>query len=212
MEMHDAAHAGRTRLLAWSGPDPRRVDAAHVWLGSDRLTAHGSSTTADHTVTYRLRTTEGWVTSALDVTVEGDGWRRMLALRRATDGWSALVRERGADGDERVRPLELPDLGGALDCDLALCPLTNTMPVLREGLVAAAQRGERRRRDLLMAWVSLPDLQVLASQQVYEAGPPVVVGGGAHVRYAAGEFEAHLEVDADGLIVNYPGLGRRLAL
>jgi hypothetical protein len=211
---------GPSRFVAWLGPDPRRVDVASVRLGSDRLAAHGTSTTAEYVLTYRLQTTREWVTSALDVTVDGGAWCRTLALRRDDDGhWSAHreemhrqeMRRQEPSGDALPvgGPLDLSDLDGALDCDLGLCPLTNTMPVLREGLIAAAHAGTRQRAELVMAWVSVPDLHVVRSEQVYAAGAPVV-GGGAEVRYSSGGFRAHVEFDVDGLVVNYPNLGRRV--
>ena len=208
--MNGEQRDGGRRLVTWLGPEPRRVDVAHVRLDTDRLSAHGSSTCASHVVTYRLRTGAAWVTRALDVAVEGDGWCRTLTLRRTQSGhWSARRCESSDSGPETDEPVVLPDLDAALDCDLGLCPLTNTMPILRAGLVEASQRGEARRAELTMAWVSVPDLRVTSSAQVYESGVPVV-GGGAQVHFTSEGFAAHIEVDADGLVASYPSIGRRL--
>jgi hypothetical protein len=97
--------------------------------------------------------------------------------------------------------VELPDLAGALDCDLGLSPLTNSMPVLRHGLLEPGEPVE-----LLMAWVAVPELTVHASAQRY-----VPLGEGV-VRFESldGEFTADIEFDADGLVVDYPGIARRL--
>jgi uncharacterized protein len=195
-------------ILGWSGVGPRRVEAAAVRLGDDGLIANGSSLTAGHVLTYRLETGAAWVTRELDVETRGpDGWRR-LALRRAEDGgWSAEW-----DGAEAAaRATSMPELDGALDCDLALCPLTNTMPIRRHDLVGAAHRGEPAAHDLVMAWVSVPDLLVHVSSQRYTADAPVEEGGGALVGFESDGFRTTLEVDAHGLVVTYPGLARRLA-
>ena len=201
----------RNRLLAWVGPDPERIDAAHVVLGPDRLSAHGSSTTADYALTYRLLTGPGWVTQRLDVRVDGDGWWRTLGLRRGGEGrWTSRRVESGNDGEPTVSAVEHPELTGALDCDLGLCPLTNTMPVLRGGLIEAARRGEPSRAELTVAWVAVPDLEVQTATQQYESGP-AVAGGGAQIRFQAGSFVEDIEVDADGLVVSYPSIGRRIA-
>jgi hypothetical protein len=53
------------------------------------------------------------------------------------------------------------------------------------------------------AWVLLPSLAVIASEQTY-----TVLGGG-RVRYTSGSFVADLELDADGYVTHYPGLARR---
>jgi hypothetical protein len=107
-------------------------------------------------------------------------------------------------------PVALPDLNQALDCDLGLCPVTNTMPVLREGLIEASHRGEHLRAELQMAWVSVPELDVLASTQVYESGV-ATADDGIQIRFSSGAFVEHIEFDADGLVVSYPSIGRRLA-
>jgi uncharacterized protein len=199
------------RLLAWIGPDPPRVDVAHVELGSDRLAARGSSVTSTYALTWELVTGPAWVTRQLDVHVDGDGWRRTLSLRRSVDGaWSSRRDDASAEDEPVTSAFEHPELSAALDCDLALCPLTNTMPVLREDLVEASRRGEPRGAELTMAWVAVPDLKVVSSEQRYHTGV-AVAGGGAQIQYEAGSFREHIEVDADGLVVSYPSIGLRLA-
>jgi hypothetical protein len=199
------------RLLAWLGPDPTRVDVAHVELGSDQLRARGSSVTSAYVLTYELVTGARWVTRRLDVRIDGDRWRRTLSLRRSPGGeWTSSRADLPTEGEPQSRAFDHPELAEALDCDLGLCPLTNTMPILREGLVDASRRGEPRRAELTMAWVAVPELEVVPSEQWYDAGVPVA-GGGAQIQFQAGSFREHIEVDADGLVVSYPSIGRRLA-
>jgi hypothetical protein len=93
----------------------------------------------------------------------------------------------------------LPDLRDALDCGLGLCPVTNTMPILRHDYVGAAHRGEMAGREFVMAWVSVPDLTVHQSRQQYRVGEPVHLGG-ALVGFAGEGFRTTLEVGADGLV------------
>ncbi|MBX9243499.1 putative glycolipid-binding domain-containing protein [Actinotalea ferrariae] len=184
-----------------AGPDPERIDAARVVLGADRLTAHGTSCATDHATAYRLDTGPGWVTRSLEVTTLGDHGARRLELSRDEGGtWAA---RRWVDG--REVDVDLPDLRDALDCDLGLCPLTNTMPVLRGGLL---REGGGRSR-LTAAWVEVPDLVVRADVQHY--GPSVPSpGGGAAVEFGVEGFAATIVVDADGLVVSYPGIAERL--
>jgi len=77
------------------------------------------------------------------------------------------------------------------------------MPIARSGL--ADRPGAE---DFLMAWISVPDLGVVASAQRYEhvrAGE-----NGAFVRYVDRGlflgFEAELALDPSGLVRLYPGL------
>jgi hypothetical protein len=196
------------RVLAWIGPDPVRVDAAQVTLGAGRLSARGTSTVAEYVVDWLLQTGAAWVTRSLSVRTRGDGWARSLELGRDDDGtWSALRREDGRPADR----LDVGGLDNALDCDLGLCPFTNTMPVLRHDLVATARRGEPDDVELVMAWVSVPDLTLSVSPQRYSARGPAS-DGGAMIGFASGDFQTTIQFDRDGLVRDYPGLARRLAV
>jgi uncharacterized protein len=198
----------RARLLAWKGPDPVRVDVAHVTLASDSLTARGTSAVADYVVDWVLETGAAWVTRTLSVRARGDGFVRSLELARDADGtWSAMRRQDG----QPAAGLDVTGLAGALDCDLGLCPFTNTMPVLRHDLVAGARRGESDPVQLVMAWVAVPDLTLEVSPQRYTPLAPAP-DGGATIGFASGDFETTIEFDRDGLVRDYPGLASRLPI
>jgi hypothetical protein len=107
-----------------------------------------------------------------------------------------------------VESAPLPDLHGAADCDLALWPLTNTMPIVRDDLIGRAHRREAGTFDYVVAWVSVPDLIVRRSEQRYSVSDPVQGEVGALAHYATDSFHTMLEVDGNGLMVNYPGLAR----
>lgn len=201
------------RVLAWTGPDPDRIEAAQVLLEGDTLRARGTSTTAEYTREWTLECGPRWVTRRLWVAVNGDGWSRTLGLTREGDDgagdarWTARRTEGvGPPEDVALGPL---DLGGALDCDLALCPITNTMPVLRHDLVAAAQAGEPRSVDFVMAWVDVPDLTIHWSPQTYRTLGPAA-DGGALIGFVSEDFRADITLDADGLVVDYPTIGTRI--
>jgi hypothetical protein len=196
-----------TRQLVWAGTDGWRAESCLVTSVPDGFTATGVQlgvAPVPYRVDYRLTTAAGWVTRSLDVTAVGAGWQRTVRLTRGEDGGWTFRAE--ADGE-----VDLPDpvcdparLASALDCDLGLSPLTNTMPVLRGGL--HRRDGDA---DLAMAWVSVPDLAVHASQQRYEHVR--TTSAGAVVRFSSGDFTAELQLDADGFVLDYPGLARRVA-
>ena len=106
----------------------------------------------------------------------------------------------------------LPDLHEAVDCDLAQCPLTNTMPILRDDLIGRAHRREVGTLEYVMAWVSVPDLIVHRSEQRYSVSDPVEGESGALVHFATDGFSTTLQVDGNGLMVNYPGLARLIEI
>lgn len=186
--------------MAWEGIDEWRAESAHVELAPP-VRATGTQIGAGYRADYELNAQPACVTRSLLVETAGEGWARRLELRHDGEGrWSSQVSERGepdlppAGGDDGA-------LEGALDCDLALSPLTNLMPVLRHGLHRSPGAV-----DFLMAWVSVPDLGIHLSHQRYEH---VAAGEQPVVRYSDPDFTAELTLDSDGLVVLYPGLARR---
>ncbi|MEP6562565.1 MAG: putative glycolipid-binding domain-containing protein [Nakamurella sp.] len=223
------------RTVAWQGiDDVRRQDTASVRLDRDRLTATGTSRTPDYQLDYTLRTGSQWITRSLDVRVAGTGWTRELALIRDTSGhWRCEGRASGIPVTAAGLPLVIDgsdwsatdvtqpgivdgrSLAGADDCDLGLCPVTNTMPMLRSVLRRAAPAGRQPGPEVecVMAWVEVPSLRVIASEQLYQLRR-TDVDGTAVVRYVGlhRSFEGDLTVDRDGLVIDYPQLARRVAV
>ena len=171
--------------LNWNGTDEWRQELCEVVLSDDGLAATGAqlgATPKPYRAAYELEVRGNWVTRRLRVEVAGVG---TLELRHDGKGtWSGVP--------------NAAELEGVLDCDLAFSPLTNMMPIRRERL--HEQPGAF---DFEMAWVSLPDLGVRRDRQRYEHLAP------GRVRFSSGDFTADLELDADGLVLSYPGLAAR---
>lgn len=192
------------RAFAWQRTDT--TGGEFVTLDDRRgLHAQGMAFAADNAVyscRYELHTDEGWASTRLEVTTEGAAWRRTLRMERAAGRWRVTT---GEQGDlDRVLPaapfsgIEDADrLHKVLDVDLYSSPLTNTLPVRRLGLHRAAPGTVS---TIEAAWVLLPSLAVLPLQQVYEVLPD------RRIRYSSEGFTADLEIDADGYVVDYPGL------
>ncbi|HEX2192069.1 MAG TPA: putative glycolipid-binding domain-containing protein [Acidimicrobiales bacterium] len=196
------------RLVLWSGIDAWRAEVAGVELGRDSMAAAGTQLGADpvtYRLDYELRTGPAFVTDVLDVAVTGEGWTRRLRLARDDDGsWTWDTEEHGE------APLPPPggdaeEVKGALDCDLALSPLTNLMPIRRHLLHERPGHA-----DFLMAWVSVPDLGLHPSEQRYEHVRRDA--GGSVVRFVGRDpdFVAELVLDRDGFVELYPELARRV--
>jgi hypothetical protein len=183
------------------------AELAEVELTAGRLAAAGTAIGADplpYRLDYELLTGDDYATVSLLVSTAGDGWRRRLELRRDGDGtWKAAAEAEGDLGHDLPAPGgDAGPLAGAVDCDLGLCPLTNTMPVLRHGLLRGGGPV-----DLAMAWVSVPDLAVFPSPQRYTH--LARDGGTALVRFESEDFRADIAFDDDGLVLDYPGIARR---
>lgn len=181
-------------LMLWSIDATLGQDSAWVELDSEGLVIDGriaARRPEPHTVAYHLEVDADSVTRALTVDV-----------RRAAGASSVDVRNEA--GRWTVDGLPRPDLDGAVDVDVAGCPLTNVMPIRRHDLVRRAGS-----HDLLMAFVDVPELRVLPDRQRY-THVRTLDAGGAIVRYESGDFRSDLTVDADGFVLDYPRLGRRV--
>ncbi|MFF5448658.1 putative glycolipid-binding domain-containing protein [Streptomyces sp. NPDC012888] len=183
-------------VRTWEVLPSRGYSTAWAELTPDNLAARGRAfglLPEPYWLAYELETAPGFVTTRLRVTVESAARTGSLDLRH--DG----------DGHWTVNGASRPDLDGALDCDLGLCPLTNTMPVLRHALHREPGSGPR---DFLMAWVSVPDLAVSPNHQTYTH--LARAEHGARVRYESGTFRSDIEFDDAGLVLDYPELATAL--
>jgi uncharacterized protein len=194
-EVRDPLDVAAARLLAWQIDDTAGFDGAWVELRAGRLTAEGRAVgqrPEPFWTSYHLETGDDYVTA------------RVLVESRWRGGSATLDLVRHADRAWTVNGEPRPDLAGALDCDLAECPLTNTMPVLRHELLN--RPGDH---ELLMAFIRVPSLRVVPSRQRYtqvRAGDP----SGAVIKYRSGTFESDIVFDGDGFVLDYPQLGRRI--
>ncbi|MGR0220093.1 putative glycolipid-binding domain-containing protein [Agromyces sp. ZXT2-6] len=205
MDEHTDEH-GAPRLRTWIGDDdPDRIETACVRFGTEgSMHAIGGARTHRYVTDWELDIGDGWRTRALRVTARGFGWWRTLDLERSPQGeWHADVQQSGVVDLPAAGLADPSSVADALDCDLGLCPLTNTMPIRRLGLLDA----DVAETALVMAWVEVPSLRVIRSDQAYAS---TTVGGRRRVRFRSldSDFAAELEVDDDALVVDYPGIGR----
>ncbi|MDR5762369.1 putative glycolipid-binding domain-containing protein [Caballeronia sp. LZ035] len=123
-----------------------------------------------------------------------------LALKLAGGAALDLHRQDGNTWrDANGTPLDA--LRGCIDVDLTATPFTNTLPIRRLALA----RGERR--VIRVAYVRVPELAVSAAEQAYTCIEPE-----RRYRYEGLDtgFTAEITVDADGLVLDYPGLFKRI--
>ena len=197
----------RHRTVAWDKENGYGTEFVEVELSADRLSAEGVAIGWDplpYRLEFTLETGPGWVTRRLDVTTRGDGWQRHLDLRRSTTGaWTVEATTIG-DLDVDLEPAggDSSTFADALDCDLGLSPLTNSMPVLRHDLLRTDGA-----IDFVMAWVAVPALVIGRSDQRYTPLGDVQPGL-RRIEYRSIGFVSELLLDADGICVDYPQLGR----
>lgn len=193
------------RHMVWQVTETAGFEAAWLSLDGMKIRATGRAVgqlPEPYWLMYALQTDERGATTNLQITATTAGAQQKLDLRREGGMWTV-------NGQLRA------DLAEALDCDVACSPVTNTMPIIRHGL----QHGPGANPDpspdsvdgahrFVMAFVQVPSLQVVVSQQTYtHLG---LTEDAAHVRYASGTFVSDLTVDRDGLVIDYPTMAHRV--
>jgi uncharacterized protein len=176
--------------ILWQDLATGALDRCELADGPGGLRLSGVVLTAAHgtplDVRYLVEAGPDGLTRRVELDLDGGAVRRVL-LADGAGRW------RWEDGPE------LAEVAGALDVDLAVTPATNTLPIRRLGLEVG------QAAELRMAWVQFPGLKVLDSAQRYERL------AADRWRFSAGDFTAELQVDPDGLVLDYGGLFRCLA-
>lgn len=141
-------------------------------------------------LSYRLEWDEAWRLKRADLSSVSSLGERFLSLESD---------RRGSWWDGEGRPLDILD--GCLDIDIWPTPFTNSFPIRREQMEVGARRLFR------MAWVVAPALTVKALPQAYTR---VTTKRYLYESLDDSGFSAELVVDDQGLVIDYPGLFRRV--
>lgn len=140
---------------------------------------------------YQLRWNARWQLICADLTVNVGAAIRSLSLR--TDG-------KGRWEDDLGRPM--PELDGCLDIDIWPTPFTNSFPLRRSRM----RIGERR--EFCTAWVDGLGMTVQPQRQAYTRLAE------RHYLFESLDecgFGAELRLDENGIVLDYPGLFRRVS-
>lgn len=178
------------RWQDWSG---RGIEHTVLSCTPASSTAEGvvisASTSEPFAVRYQIRCDGSWTLNY--ATIEIIGEQRKVEL--LSDGRGKWI---DASGNA------LPELDGAIDVDISATPFTNTLPIRRLRLA------QGHSAEIRAAYVHLPDLNIVRDPQRYTCLEPL-----RRYRYESldSDFVREIEVDADGLVVTYPGLFKRLA-
>jgi hypothetical protein len=140
--------------------------------------------------------------------VQGDArWRvrelRIDLLDQANRRLDLTTDGEGHWSDSAGEPL--PGLAGCFDVDISATPFTNTLPIRRLALAPGAAA------DINVVYVALPELTALPARQRYACLGANASGARYRFEALGGDFVAELPTDADGLVLDYPGLFRRAA-
>lgn len=170
--------------VCWKGLESDSIEICAVDESSNGVHVESVVEMEFGTCTYSLTADENWKFRSLTM---------RLASRTLFVNYDDVVWV--TNGTERH------DLEAAREVDIAVSPLSNTLPIRRLGLPIGGSA------DITTAYVSVPDLTVVTDPQRYTRLSD------HEYRYESrdSDFERTISVDAFGLVVNYPGLFVRSA-
>jgi uncharacterized protein len=142
-------------------------------------------------VAYEVHCDTGWRVRAVRVGLPGEAPKVEL-LSDGEGNWSTY-------NGQAVAYLE-----GCEYVDIAETPFTNTLPIRRLGLAI----GESA--DISVAYFDGTELQPWPEPQRYTCLEKSVRGGLYRFLSLDGGFQADVPVDANGLVIDYPGLFKRI--
>jgi hypothetical protein len=183
-------------ILTWRAHDVPRMESVRVHLSGNRIKAYGrivAAATATHpafSASYDLVTDEAGATKRLSMTVTLAERERQLSIARDEENmW--LVQQQ--NGETRRAAYD-----GALDVDVIFSPFFNALPIRRTGLYEHSDS-----ISCPVVYVRLPDLTVETAVISYSSAPD-------GIKLHSPVAETTITVDADGFILEYPGLAERI--
>jgi hypothetical protein len=140
---------------------------------------------------YRIEAAPDWTMRRCEISVEEPGQReRRMDLRVDTEGrWR-----------EEARAEALVALDGCREVDIQVSPFTNSLPI---GRLTLAQGHSA---EIRAAYITVPELTLAPAPQRYTRFGP------ERYRYEGlgTGFAADIAIDADGLVLDYPGVFERV--
>jgi uncharacterized protein len=188
----------KTLEAMWRPWDGRGLEHLRLRVGEGGIEADGVVIGEEDGISFRAR-----------YVIRCDpGWRTREVILDPLDGRDSLCLRSDGDGNwSDASGLSIPELRGCTDVDLSATPFTNTLPIRR------LDPGEGESSEIAVVYADVPNMRADTSKQRYtclERG----AGGGLYRYEDEGSFRgftAELQVDADGLVLDYPGIFRRMS-
>ena len=182
----------------WRPWDGRGLEHLRLRVGESGVEADGIVIGEEDGAAFRARY----------VIVCYPGWRTREVILDPLDGRASLhLRSDGEGNWSDASGRSIPELKGCTDVDLSATPFTNTLPIRRLDL------GQEESSGIAVVYVDVPNQRLDTSKQRYTCLERNA-GGGLYRYEDEGSFRgftADLPVDADGLVLDYPGIFRRIS-
>lgn len=183
------------RSIMWAQVGEAGLEQLHISQGKDEIIADGLVLLKEQNVPlrvhYTVRCDSKWIAREVSLHVVGLAGARQRLTSDGTGHWFR-------------RGQKLAALDGCLDVDINVTPFTNTLPIRNLGL----QPGESA--EISVVYLIVPELSFRPARQRYTCLELTPEGG--RYRYEGLEtgFTREITVDADGLVIDYPDIWRRV--
>lgn len=183
-----------TRTVLWQAAEG--IGLEHVLLTEDSKGIHvqssviGVEENSPYCLQYQIHCDGRYQVRSMEAHVIGGA-----SLSLWTDG-------QGHWFDAQKQPIT--SIFGCIDVDITATPFTNTLPIRRVEWEVGQQQ------QFLMAYILVPTLEIYADQQHYTCLVRRDSGSIFLFESMSTGFTAQIVVDADGLVVDYPGLFKRV--
>ncbi|QIP16526.1 putative glycolipid-binding domain-containing protein [Spirosoma aureum] len=149
----------------------------------------GHYQTKIYQVEYRIQTNRRWQTLLLDINSRHSNKTQQIRL------------EGDGNGNWELNGQPADEFAGCIDVDIPLTPLTNTLPIRRLGL------RQNQAKEIRVIYCDLLEGHIKPVCQRYNRL------SASHYQYenVPNDFEAIIQVDEYGLVVDYPALFIRTA-
>lgn len=191
------APGGRSLDLLWEAWDEPglehlalRLDTEGILADGVMLGVHGGRRVRAH---YLIRCDPAWRAREVRVEVGALPPRALDLLADGAGHW----RQRGG---ERIAALD-----GCVDVDLYASAFTNTLPLRRLRLETGGSA------EIRVAYLALPTLELAPARQRYTLLARSTAESRWRYEGLGTDFVEEIRADADGLVLEYPRVARRLA-
>ena len=141
---------------------------------------------------YEITCDSNWKVKELGLTILSSSGKSIKIQADGQGHWSTNT------GDP------VPSLEGCIDVDISATPFTNTLPIRRLAL-SPGQSAE-----LLVAYASIPEIELKPERQRYTCLEWNTDRGLYKYEGLESGFSTELPVDSEGLVIDYPGLFKRV--
>lgn len=178
--------------ITWDGIEYNSAEncTIHVLPGSIEVNSviTGNYKGDVYQVDYKIRLDITWQVKECLINSKVNNTARSWLLHKDTGGGWQLSNEL------------LPGTENCFDIDITVTPFTNSLPINRLQL----QKNEPCEISVIYFDILVNDVRIV--KQRYER----LSAKSIHFQNVPNDFEANIEIDENGLVVNYPGLFRRL--